>query len=69
MLTAGLICNLLGNRLPGTGMIYGLRELQLAAPVHADDRIRVTITAREKLPERRIVLFYCACVNSAGTPC
>ena len=66
LLTAGLIGNLLGNRLPGAGTVYVSQDLQFAGAVHADDRITVTVTAREKLPERRIVRFDCACVNQDG---
>jgi phosphotransacetylase/acyl dehydratase len=63
MLTAGLISNLLGNRLPGAGTVYVSQELTFAAPVHADDVIRVTVTAREKEPDRKLVRFDCRCVN------
>ena len=67
MLTAGLISNLLGNRLPGAGTVYVSQELEFAAPVHADDVIRVTVTAREKEPERKLVRFDCRCTNQNGT--
>jgi phosphotransacetylase/acyl dehydratase len=66
MLTAGLISNLLGNRLPGAGTVYVAQELEFAAPVHANDRITVTVTAREKDAARRRVRFACACVNQDG---
>jgi phosphate acetyltransferase len=66
MLTAGLISNLLGNRLPGAGTVYVSQELQFAAPVHADDRVKVTVTAREKEPRRKLVKFDCSCTNQEG---
>jgi phosphate acetyltransferase len=66
MLTAGLISNLLGNRLPGAGTVYVGQELRFEAPVHAGDSVTVTVTAREKRPERRLVLFDCACVDQDG---
>ncbi len=66
MLTAGLISNLLGNRLPGAGTVYVSQELNFAAPVHADDVVRVTVTARAKDSARRLVTFDCACVNQDG---
>lgn len=65
MLTAGLISNLLGNRLPGAGTVYLGQELRFAAPVLAGDTVTVTVTAKEKRPERT-VLFDCACVNQSG---
>ena len=66
MLTAGLISNLLGNRLPGAGTVYVSQDLRFAAPVHADDVIRVTVTAREKEPARKLVRFDCSCTNQNG---
>ena len=66
MLTAGLISNLLGNRLPGAGTVYVSQDLQFAAPVHADDVIRVTVTARDKEPARKLVRFDCSCTNQNG---
>ena len=66
MLTAGLISNLLGNRLPGAGTVYVSQDLRFAAPVHADDLITVTVTARAKDPATRLVRFDCLCTNQAG---
>ena len=66
MLTAGLISNLLGNRLPGAGTVYVSQELNFAAPVHADDLIRVTVTARAKDPASKQVTFDCSCTNQKG---
>ena len=66
MLTAGLISSLLGNRLPGAGTVYVAQDLRFAAPVHAGDRIRVTITAREKQALGRLVMFDCDCINQDG---
>jgi phosphotransacetylase/acyl dehydratase len=66
MLTAGLISNLLGNRLPGAGTIYVAQDLQFAAPVHAGDTVTVRVTAKEKRAPSGIVLFDCRCVNQDG---
>ncbi|MFO1075571.1 MAG: bifunctional enoyl-CoA hydratase/phosphate acetyltransferase [Geminicoccaceae bacterium] len=65
MLTAGLISNLLGNKLPGPGAVYCSQELNFADPVRVGDTIDVTVTVKEKLPERRVLLD-CRCVNQAG---
>ena len=66
MLSAGLISSVLGNRLPGAGTVYLAQELRFAAPVYADDRITVTVTASEKRSAERIVRFDCTCVNQDG---
>jgi phosphate acetyltransferase len=66
MMTAGLISNLLGNRLPGPGTVYVGQELRFERPVLAGDTIEVTITAREKRAADHAVLFDCRCVNQNG---
>jgi phosphotransacetylase/acyl dehydratase len=66
MLTAGLISNLLGNKLPGAGTVYLGQELRFQRPVLAGDTITVTVTAREKRPETHVVLFDCACADQKG---
>jgi phosphotransacetylase/acyl dehydratase len=66
MLTAAMISNLLGNRLPGSGTVYLSQDLQFAAPVRAGDTVTVTVTAKEKHAENHVVLFDCRCVNEEG---
>ncbi len=66
MLTAGLISNLLGNRLPGPGTIYLGQDLRFERPVRAGDTVTVTVTVREKQAERRIVVLDCRCTNQRG---
>jgi phosphate acetyltransferase len=66
MLAAGLISNLLGNRLPGAGTVYRAQDLQFRRPVYVGDTVTVTVTARAKKAEGRIVLFDCSCVNQHG---
>ncbi|MEK0084393.1 bifunctional enoyl-CoA hydratase/phosphate acetyltransferase [Benzoatithermus flavus] len=68
MLTAGLISNLLGNKLPGPGTIHVGQDLRFSAPVRAGDTITVSVTAKEKDPERKLVRFDCACINQDGRP-
>lgn len=66
MLTAGLISNLLGNRLPGPGTIYLAQDLRFHRPVRVGDVVTATVTAKEKRPEKRIVVFDCAVTNQRG---
>ena len=66
MLAVGLVSSLLGNRLPGAGTVYISQDLRFAAPVHANDRLTVTATVKEKQAEGRKVTFACSCVNQDG---
>jgi len=66
MLAAGLFSNLLGNRLPGSGTTYLRQDLNFRRPVLAGDTVTVSVTAREKHPADKTVLFDCACVNQDG---
>jgi phosphotransacetylase/acyl dehydratase len=61
-----LISAVLGTRLPGPGTIYLGQDLHFLKPVGLDDTITVTVTAKEKRPEKRIVIFDCRCVNQKG---
>jgi phosphotransacetylase/acyl dehydratase len=66
MMTAGLISNLLGNRLPGPGTVYLSQDLHFRRPVLAGDTVTVTVAAREKRKADHAVLFDCSCVNQNG---
>jgi phosphotransacetylase/acyl dehydratase len=66
MIAAGLISNVLGNKLPGAGTIYQSQNLRFMRPVYAGDTVTATVTAREKRPEQKIVIFDCACINQRG---
>ncbi|MCS6876976.1 MAG: bifunctional enoyl-CoA hydratase/phosphate acetyltransferase [Geminicoccaceae bacterium] len=66
MLTAGLISNLLGNRLPGPGTIYLAQELRFHRPVRIGDVVTASVTVTEKRPEKRIVVFDCRVTNQRG---
>src|SRR5208337_1623280 len=61
-----LVSAVLGTRLPGPGTIYLGQDLQFRKPVGLGDTITVTVTAKEKRPEQRIVIFDCRCVNQNG---
>jgi phosphotransacetylase/acyl dehydratase len=61
-----LISTVLGTRLPGPGTIYLGQDLSFGKPVGLGDTITVTVTAKEKRPEKHIVIFDCRCVNQRG---
>jgi phosphotransacetylase/acyl dehydratase len=63
---AALLSAVLGTRLPGPGTIYLGQDLRFRRPVAIGDTITVTVTAKEKRPENRVILFDCRCVNQAG---
>jgi phosphate acetyltransferase len=63
---AALISAVLGTRLPGPGTIYLGQDLRFRKPVGLDDTITVTVTAKEKRPEKNVVIFDCRCVNQRG---
>ena len=66
MWTAALVSAVLGTRLPGPGTIYLGQDLRFRKPVSPGDTITVTVTVREKRPEKRIVLLETLCTNQRG---
>jgi phosphate butyryltransferase len=53
---ASLFSALLGNTLPGPGTAYLAQSLRFHAPIHPGDAVKVSVTIREKKPERRVAL-------------
>lgn len=66
MMVAGLISNVLGNKLPGPGTVYRTQSLHFMRPVHAGDTVTATVSVRDKRQEQKTVVFDCACVNQRG---
>lgn len=57
MLSASLISAVLGNRLPGPGVIYMSQSLRFRAPVRPGDTVRARVTVKEVITEKcRVVL-------------
>ena len=57
MLTASLISSVLGNRLPGPGVIYMSQSLRFRAPVRPGDTVHAKVTVKEVIAEKcRVVL-------------
>lgn len=61
MLTASLISNILGTRLPGTGAIYLSQSVRFLAPVFIDDVVKVEATVIDLNEKRRILTIACTC--------
>jgi len=61
-----LISTLLGTELPGPGAIYLRQTLNFRRPVGLGDTVVVSITVREKHPDKRDVVFDCRVINQAG---
>lgn len=66
MWTGSLISALLGTRLPGPGTIYLGQDLQFRHPVTPGDTITASVTVKEKLEAKRVVLLDTRCVNQNG---
>ena len=64
--TGALISTVLGTELPGPGTIYLGQDLRFRKPVRIGDSLTVTVTAKEKRPEKHIVVFDCLCRNQNG---
>lgn len=61
-----LVSAVLGTRLPGPGTIYLGQDLRFRKPVGVGDTVTVTVTAKEKRPEKHVVIFDCHCANQNG---
>lgn len=61
-----LISTVLGTQLPGPGTIYINQSLKFRKPVAIGDTLTVTVTAKEKKPEKKRITFACECKNQQG---
>ena len=59
--TASLISAVLGTRLPGPGAVYISQTLNFRAPVKIGDKVDVTVTVAELIPERQRARLACSC--------
>nr|WP_294516288.1 bifunctional enoyl-CoA hydratase/phosphate acetyltransferase [uncultured Rhodopila sp.] len=66
MLGGSLFSTVLGTILPGPGTIYLGQDLRFKKPVKPGDVLTVTVTVREKDPEKKRVILDCRCVNLDG---
>jgi 3-hydroxybutyryl-CoA dehydratase len=57
MLSASLLSSVLGNQLPGPGVVYLSQSLRFRAPVRIGDTVHARVTVKEVLTEKcRVVL-------------
>ena len=57
MLSASLLSAVLGNQLPGPGVVYLSQSLRFRAPVRIGDTVHARVTVKEVLTEKcRVVL-------------
>ena len=61
-----LVSAVLGTVLPGAGTIYLGQDFRFRRPVGIGDTVTAKVTAKEKRPERGIILFDCVCTNEKG---
>jgi 3-hydroxybutyryl-CoA dehydratase len=61
VLSASYISTVLGMQMPGPGTIFLAVNIRFKAPVRIGDTVTATCTVREILPEKRRVIFDCAC--------
>ena len=66
MWTGALVSAVLSTTLPGSGTIYLEQALRFRRPIGPGDTITVTVTVKEKRPEKRIVLLDTTCTNQKG---
>jgi phosphate acetyltransferase len=63
MLGGALISAVLGNQLPGPGVIYLQQDLRFRRPVRVGDTLTVTLTVTEKQAEKKRVTLDCVVAN------
>ena len=61
MLSASLISAVLGNRLPGPGVIYMSQSLRFMAPVRIGDTVHAKVTVKEVIAEKSRVVLDTVC--------
>ena len=61
VLSASYISTVLGMQMPGPGTIFLGLNIRFKAPVRIGDTVTAICTVREMLPEKRRVIFDCAC--------
>ncbi len=63
ILTAALISNVIGMKLPGTGTIYLSQQMRFRKPVKIDDKITARVEVIEKDDEKERITLRTTCTN------
>ena len=66
MLSAGLISNVLGTKLPGPGTIYLSQQVDFKAPVYFGDTVAAVVEVEELIPEKNRAILHTYCRNQEG---
>ena len=61
MLTASLLSAVLGNRLPGPGVIYMSQSLRFRAPVRPGETVHAKVTVKEVIVDKCRVILDTVC--------
>jgi 3-hydroxybutyryl-CoA dehydratase len=61
MLSASLLSSVLGNQLPGPGVVYMSQSLRFRAPVRIGDTVHARVTVKEVIPEKSRVVLDTVC--------
>jgi 3-hydroxybutyryl-CoA dehydratase len=61
MLSASLLSSVLGNQLPGPGVIYLSQSLRFRAPVRIGDTVHARVTVKEVIIEKSRVVLDTVC--------
>lgn len=61
MLSASLLSSVLGNRLPGPGVVYMSQSLRFRAPVRIGDTVHAKVTVKEVIAEKCRVILDTVC--------
>jgi len=67
ILTASLISNVIGMKLPGPGAIYLSQTMKFLAPVRINDTITAKVEVIEKNDERKRITLKSTLTNQDGT--
>jgi 3-hydroxybutyryl-CoA dehydratase len=61
MLSASLLSSVLGNQLPGPGVVYLSQSLRFRAPVRIGDTVHARVTVKEVIAEKSRVVLDTVC--------
>ena len=61
MLSASLLSSVLGNQLPGPGVVYMSQSLRFRAPVRIGDTVHARVTVKEVVAEKSRVVLDTVC--------